>query len=283
MSDITSVSPWWNFISLEFFSCSRGFFFLPARRKPENEVNYWNKAVLVFALSREGIIPSAGCSCSLLLQSRSQTGQASEGIPRSLPAADVPPPAAHATILYHSLCLCLLHPPHPCPPSCCWSCHMHSARVRAALLTGVTVATLAPSRAEHPRASVTPAPHNTAVHGAPSETVRQDHASAHPPSLPLASPRHQACLSLRHGNTLCIIKDTFPKRLLAHYSATTVTCLDTQNVHFSPEECARPGSSSHAGNISRSKAIWSEAANKQTSTQSVTIYRLSLFHRMIFF
>lgn len=43
----------------------------------------------------------------------------------------------------------------------------------------------------------------------------------------------------RRRSTLCIIKDTFPKRLLAHYSETTVTCLHTQNVHFTSEERAQ--------------------------------------------
>lgn len=66
------------------------------------------------------------------------------------------------------------------------------------------------------------------------QPVRQD-PPADSPSLPLR-------LAVRHRNTLCIIKDTFPKRLLAHYSATTVTCLATQNVHFTAKECAHPGS-----------------------------------------
>lgn len=105
-----------------------------------------------------------------------------------------------------------------------------------------TVAMLPTSRAGHPRASVTQA------HGTPNETARQAHAST---TLTLPLPRHQACFSLRHRSTVCIIKDTFPKRLLAHYSATTVTCLDTQNVHFSSKECAHSGSSLKLGILSK--------------------------------
>lgn len=59
---------------------------------------------------------------------------------------------------------------------------------------------------------------------------------------PANSPSFPVRLAVRHRNTLCIIKDTFPKRLLAHYSATTVACLATQNVHFTSKECAHPGS-----------------------------------------
>lgn len=79
-----------------------------------------------------------------------------------------------------------------------------------------------PSRAERPRASATPAAHIEQRVGHPMrQWDKITPTCSLPPSRLLlsASPRHRACFSLRHRNTLCIIKDTFPKK-----AASTLFC-----------------------------------------------------------
>lgn len=88
-----------------------------------------------------------------------------------------------------------------------------------------------PTAATLPRVELNPLRHHllhthTASHGAPNATAKQDHASLHP-SLP--SPPKRA--SVRDtGTSYALLKLTSPKRPQAHYSATTVTRLGTQNV-----------------------------------------------------
>lgn len=199
----------------------------------------------------EVITPLTGCGCSLS-SNLTSTGarqvrplKASQSLTAEV-VLHLPPQAASATILCHSLCPFQLLPPSPLPRAAeaatCTLCVREQHFWQGDWAECCPKSSWTPSGVSYSSATY------TAVHGAPNETVRQDHVSAtlHDPCLslsPPASPRHQACFSLWHGNTLCIIKDTFPKRLQAHYSATTVTCLNTQNVHFSSKEWAHPGSS----------------------------------------
>lgn len=173
----------------------------------------------------------------------SQTGQASEG-------AQIPDGQRRRASLASTSCI------RHRPPSLPLSIHPHpflwaaqadlcALCVREQHFWQGDCGDADPSRAERPRASVTPAAHIEQRVGHPMrQWDKITPTCSLPPSsfslLPLATEHASLCDT---GTPYALLKTLFLKRLLAHYSATTVTCLDAQNVHFSSEECAHPGSS----------------------------------------
>lgn len=158
----------------------------------------------------------------LLLKSSlylSQTGQASED-------KQVPDCWRRGSLASTS---CICHTPLKLPHALCLS-------VRAALLTG-WLWRCSPQ--------VEPDARGRQILQHMGRPMRQrDKLTPPPPSLCLATKPASLCDT---GALYALLKTLFLKRLLAHYSATAVSCLDTQNVHFSSKECAQPGSSLKLG------------------------------------